>query len=414
VDDDRSSDPVGQLLRDFVHDVSEHVVVPAFTPGRPGARTLPRVGPRWRRLAVLCTSVAVAGVIVLAVVYGPRSAPTGPHPGPATQPTLGSSPPNPAASGPCSSAQLAATVAFTQSGTELGAIRLTNTATRACSLAGRPNVVVRDGAGSRLGLSQSIFHRAPDWPPPPNPIVLAPGGALPQAIVQLDWTWCGPSPGRIRFEIRFPGWPSPLTVPDASIFPSGFTPAPCAAPGERSLFAVDVVRGFGSDGIIGPGSVHPTGSLVLGADGVGTVAVGTPEANAVTTMDQSLGRSTATAAGVCPGRTEVEWGDLSLEFSAGVLAGYRFDVGGFPALGTHRPPSAPPQPPLTTGAGATLGMPLAEVEPLYPRRAFSEEQGGAIVEPGTTSGDRLFLGFFESASSTPLTEIKGGAPCGDV
>jgi hypothetical protein len=59
-------------------------------------------------------------------------------------------------------------------------------------------------------------------------------------------------------------------------------------------------------------------------------------------------------------------------------------------------------------------MTLAQVRPLYPNSAFSEEQGGAIVQSGTTIGDRLFLGFFESTPSTQLTEIKGGAPCGDV
>lgn len=413
MDDDRHIDPIGGLLRDFVRDVSEQVVVPAFTPGRPQARGHHRARPRRRRLAVLFGSVALAGAIVLAVVYGPRSAQIGPNPVPVTQPTPGSSPTTLAASGPCSARQLTATVTFNQSGTDLGAIRLTDTTARACSLAGQPHVVVVDGAGNVLGLSESTFHRAPDWAPPANPIVLSPGGVLPQAIVQLDWTWCGPRPGRIRFEIRFSGWPSALTVPNASISPSGFTPAPCAGAGQ-ALFAVDFVRGLGRDGIIGPGTVLPTGNLVLGADGVGIIAVGAPRAVAVTTADQYLGRSTGTAAGVCPGRTEVEWGDLSVEFSDGAFVGYRYDKGGFPALGTERRPSGQPQPRLTTATGATLGMTLARVRPLYPPRAFTEEQGGAIVESGTTAGHRLFLGFFESTPSAPLTEIKGGAPCGDV
>jgi len=103
-----------------------------------------------------------------------------------------------------------------------------------------------------------------------------------------------------------------------------------------------------------------------------------------------------------------------VEFSADALVGYRYDDGGFSALGTTHRSSGPPRPLLTTATGATLGMTLARVGTLYPRSAFTEEQGGAIVEPGTTAGDRLFLGFFESAPSTPLTEIKGGAPCGDV
>lgn len=414
MDDGGHPDPIGQLLRDFVHDVSAQVVVPSFTGGRQGARRNHRGRPKRRRIAVVVATVAVVGAIVLAFVYGPRSSQLGPAPAPATQRTLGSSPTTSVPFSPCSARQLTATVDFNQSGTDLGAVKLTNTAGQACSLAGQPKVIVLDGAGKALNLSQSIFHQAPDWPPPPNPIVLSPARALPQAIIDLDWTWCGPAPGKIRFEVQFSGWPSPLTVPNSSIVPSGFVPAPCTNVEIRPLFAVDYVRGFGSNGIVGPGTVQPSPSLVLGADGVGTVLVGTPRADAVAAMVRSLGRSNDTAAGVCPGRTEVEWGDLSLEFSAGVLAGYRYNEGGFPALGTTRPPPGPPRPLLTTATGATLGMTLAQVRPLYPNSAFSEEQGGAIVQSGTTIGDRLFLGFFESTPSTQLTEIKGGAPCGDV
>jgi hypothetical protein len=59
-------------------------------------------------------------------------------------------------------------------------------------------------------------------------------------------------------------------------------------------------------------------------------------------------------------------------------------------------------------------MTLAEVRPLYPPEAFSAEQGGRIAVGGTKTGDRLFLGFFDQAPGTPLSEIKGGSPWGDL
>jgi hypothetical protein len=154
-------------------------------------------------------------------------------------------------------------------------------------------------------------------------------------------------------------------------------------------------------------------NVVLGADGLGVVGIGSPQANAVAAMGGYLGPPTKTTAGNCQGTIEVEWHDLSLEFTSGQLTGYRYLRGGLPAAGTDARPSGPGEPLLKTGAGATLGMPLHAVQPLYPAADFSGLQGGSIVVPGTTGSDRLVLEFFASDPSTPLTEIKGGAPCGD-
>ena len=55
-----------------------------------------------------------------------------------------------------------------------------------------------------------------------------------------------------------------------------------------------------------------------------------------------------------------------------------------------------------------MAMTVAEVRPLYSPEAFSAEQGGRIAIGGTKTGDRLFLGVFDQAPSTPLNEIKGG------
>ncbi len=154
-------------------------------------------------------------------------------------------------------------------------------------------------------------------------------------------------------------------------------------------------------------------NIVLGADGLSVVGVGSPQANAVAAMGGYLGPPTKTTAGNCPGTTEVEWGDLSLEFTSGQLSGYRYLRGGLAAVGTETHPVGPGDPLLKTSTGATLGMPLRDVQPLYPAADFSGLQGGSIVVPGTTGSDRLVLEFFASAPSTPLTEIKGGTTCGD-
>ena len=154
-------------------------------------------------------------------------------------------------------------------------------------------------------------------------------------------------------------------------------------------------------------------NVVLGPDGLGVVAIGSPQVNSVAAMGGYLGPPTKTTAGNCHGTTEVEWDDLSLEFTAGRLTGYRYLRGGLAAVGTGSHRSGPGHPLLKTSAGATLGMPLHTVRPLYPAGDFSGVGGGSIVVPGTTGSDRLVLEFFANDPSTPLTEIKGGTPCGD-
>jgi hypothetical protein len=160
--------------------------------------------------------------------------------------------------------------------------------------------------------------------------------------------------------------------------------------------------------------VSATG-VILGADGLGIVQSGDAQAPAVRAVSRYLGPPTRAAVpGPCTGTTEVEWNDLSVEFSHGVLDGYRYIEGGLPDTGTLHPLAGSGTPVLRTATGATLGMTLARVRTLYPASAFSEEQGGAIVVAGATSGERLFLGFFSTTPTTPLTEIKGGGTCGDV
>jgi hypothetical protein len=153
--------------------------------------------------------------------------------------------------------------------------------------------------------------------------------------------------------------------------------------------------------------------MTLGPDGLGIVTVGDSQESVMTIMTKALGAPTATVGGGCLDRIEVHWGDLSLEFHSGTLDGYRYLNGAQTLMGSKAPIPMPNTPLLRTATGATLGMPLAKVRALYPPDAFSLEHDGSISLAGTTPGDRLLLSFFATNPTTPLWEIKGGAPCGD-
>jgi hypothetical protein len=207
---------------------------------------------RRRRVLFMSTSVTVAAGLVAFGLSGGHAAP-GHRPVARTPGRVARTRPVPALV-TCTPAHLAATVAFNATGTDLGAIRLTNTAAQPCSLSGQPAVAVLDAAGVPLTPPESVFARA-GLPPPsavPRPVTLSPRGALPQAIIEVDWFWCGGPPAGIEFRVQFAGWLSSLTVPGSAISPAGFAPASCANSGGHPLMAVDVVRGLGTDGVIVP------------------------------------------------------------------------------------------------------------------------------------------------------------------
>jgi hypothetical protein len=165
---------------------------------------------------------------------------------------------------------------------------------------------------------------------------------------------------------------------------------------------------------ISPSSARVSSSgVTLGPDGVGTVMVGESQASAMSTMSGYFGAPLVIGGGGCAGRTEVHWGDLSLEFYKDTLAGYRYLNGPQTWLGAKGPVPKPNTPPLGTAQDATIGMTLAHVRALYPPSDFSLAHDGSIAMPGT-SGDWLWLSFFGTRPSTRLWEIKGGAPCGDL
>ena len=77
---------------------------------------------------------------------------------------------------------------------------------------------ILNGSGSVLDLDESPYQRAGLPPPPTQPIALSANRALPQAIVELDWTWCGTPTGPMQFTIQFPvAVAGTATVPTASV-----------------------------------------------------------------------------------------------------------------------------------------------------------------------------------------------------
>jgi hypothetical protein len=201
-----------------------------------------------KRLAAIGTSVIVlTGLVVGGVVAlssTPTATPSRHHAARTPSPSAAATP------AVCSAGQLGTTVVFNQTGSDLGAIKLTDTSAHACSISGRPRVSVFDGAGKRLQLSEIAFARAGLPAGTPGPVVLPASGTAPSAIVELDWFWCGAAPGAISWQLQFPSWRSPLVIPYTALVPSGFSPAvPTGGCPGTDLFAVDDVRGFGPNGI---------------------------------------------------------------------------------------------------------------------------------------------------------------------
>jgi hypothetical protein len=211
-----------------------------------------------RRLASIAAAIVVIGVLITLAVVLLSSTPNVPAGKAANRaPRSHSVVLTPAR---CSPNQLAATVLFNASHTDLGAIKLSNTSAKACSLSGRPqvdvlNVTGSNGTDSVLNTVELPFARAGLPPPQQNASVqLSAGGSFPQGIVELDWYWCGAPPGPVSFEVWFPKWSLPLTVPVQAVSPAGFLPAVPSGCPSTAVFAVDVIRGLGPNGVIVPTS----------------------------------------------------------------------------------------------------------------------------------------------------------------
>ncbi len=150
-------------------------------------------------------------------------------------------------------------------------------------------------------------------------------------------------------------------------------------------------------------------ALALGPHGIGGVRFGAPKAAAVATLSAGLGAPTKREVnpGCGPRYTEVEWGDLAVEFRSGVFSGFRYVSGG---LRFDAPPSPKPvSPRLATSNGATLGSTLGRV-----RAAYSGlERAGAIL--WRAPDGLIFVDGSKGDPASPsdrIVEIKIGT-CGD-
>jgi hypothetical protein len=247
-------DDIDDRLRELFHSFDSTWLPTATAPGGPRVRLSRGRAIVWA--CVIALVIVVAIVSVQLVQSNSVRTPTGPPPT------------NASTSGACARSQLKADVAFNQPGTELGAVRLTDTSKVACTLFGRPQLVVYDATGHSLGLSESAYQRAPDLPAPKSPIDLAASGSAPQAVVELDW--CGFQTVHGKIGIRFSGWAGELVVKDSSIMPQGFSPPACLDPSQR-FFAVDYVRAWPGTTGFASVTVAPSNDLHSGQSAEVTV-----------------------------------------------------------------------------------------------------------------------------------------------
>ncbi len=150
-------------------------------------------------------------------------------------------------------------------------------------------------------------------------------------------------------------------------------------------------------------------ALAIGPHGIGGVRFGAPKAAVVATLTAHLGAPTKREVnrGCAPRYTEVEWGDLAVEFRSGAFSGFRYVAGG---LQLDAPPSRKPvSPRLATTNGATLGSTLGRVRAAY----GGLERVGAIL--WRAPDGLIFVDGSKGNPASPadrIVEIKIGT-CGD-
>ena len=181
---------------------------------------------------------------------------------------------------------------------------------------------------------------------------------------------------------------------------------------SRNLIAVSVVTTAAlMSGAVVTASGHVQHAVrALGPHGIGNVRFGVTEADAVTALRAKFGAPTAEGINTgCGSRfTEVEWGDLAVEFRSHRFSGYRYVSGGF-ELTTHYRPRKTVSPKVTTSTGISLGSTVRQLHAAYPALSL------AGAESWRARNGLTFVAYTR-ASPPPLSsrigEIKIDA-CGD-
>lgn len=156
-------------------------------------------------------------------------------------------------------------------------------------------------------------------------------------------------------------------------------------------------------------------AVALGSHGIGKAHFGQAKAATVAELSAMFGPPDGRGVNTgCSRRyTEVEWGDLAVEFRSNVFSGYRYMKGGYPITTPGSPHEAhPPKemtPRLATAAGISLGNTLAQVRAAYGKLAFAGTDRWRAPDG---------LVFYDDAMHDPeppssrIVEIKIGT-CGD-
>jgi hypothetical protein len=108
-------------------------------------------------------------------------------------------------------------------------------------------------------------------------------------------------------------------------------------------------------------------AIILGSDGLGTVDFGTSKIQATAELTRLLGPPSGHGSntGCGPTFTEVDWGELAVEFHNNAFSGYRDidrpqgDLDPWPSNGGY-PPPYPARPVARTAAGIRLGDSLGQ------------------------------------------------------
>ncbi len=160
------------------------------------------------------------------------------------------------------------------------------------------------------------------------------------------------------------------------------------------------------------GAGRGVATAVLGPGGIGQVDFGTGKHEVVTSLDALFGAPIArgTNTGCSSRYTEVEWGDLAVEFRWDTFSGYRYIKGGFLPSAVRTLRAAPVVPTLTTAAGISLESSLGQL-----RWAYAGLRAAGASKWRAANG-LLFVdngeGSNHDAPSSRIIEIKVGT-CGD-
>jgi hypothetical protein len=168
----------------------------------------------------------------------------------------------------CNAGQLQIMVAPDGPKNAFGAVFLSDTSSRDCSLAGQPTLRVFNQSGRELNRGESLYRWTPPLARPQSSIMLtgtASKSSAVSAVVEFDW--CGFGDGNKRFDVAFAGSSKPFVVRSVVEAPARAFASPACADGATTQLAVDYVREIGSKGIVGLShtvGVSPSTSLRSG------------------------------------------------------------------------------------------------------------------------------------------------------